>query len=171
MNESEFLNETLADEIKSENSRTAAARQAKKMGLVYAGFGRYLDSKGKVSYVVHDGKLVPYKGIEGVQKMYDKADNAATDEKYKELKSKADEHSRVYKTREKEDQKIFRSSRETYRRSTSLLTSYIHRICLTIRNQMLSTNTRTIFTIQSIVIYTKDMTKEQMQRKTATLQV
>lgn len=121
MNESEFLNETLADEIKSENSRTAAARQAKKMGLVYAGFGRYLDSKGKVSYVVHDGKLVPYKGIEGVQKMYDKADNAATDEKYKELKSKADEHSRVYKSREKEDQKILRSkSRDIQKVNKSL---------------------------------------------------
>lgn len=117
----EVLNETLADEVKSENPRTAAARQAKAMGLTYAGFGRYLDSKGNVSHVVHDGRLVPFKGIEGVQKMYDKADNAATDEKYKELKAKADEHSKVYKTRQKEDEKILRSkSRDVKKVNKSL---------------------------------------------------
>lgn len=105
---SDYITETLADEIKSE-AKNSAARQAKKMGLTYAGFGRYLDSKGKVAYVVHDGKLVPYKGVEGVQKMYDKAENASTDEKYKQLKAQADIHSKIHKTRQREDIKILRS--------------------------------------------------------------
>lgn len=110
MNYGEYLNETLADEVKSENNRTAAARQAKQMGLVYAGFGRYLDAKGKVSYVVQDGKLVPYKGLEDVQKMYNKAQTTTGNpEKTKLLKTQADTQSTVYKTREKEDAKILKT--------------------------------------------------------------
>jgi hypothetical protein len=106
----EYLNETLADEVKSENTRSGAARQAKKMGLVYAGFGRYLDAKGRVAYVVQDGKLVPYKGLEDVQKMYDKAQTTTGNpEKTKLLKTQADTQSKVYKTREKEDAKILKT--------------------------------------------------------------
>lgn len=110
MRNEEFLNETLADEIKSENPRTQAARDAKKMGLIYGGFGRYLDSKGNVAYTVHDGKLVPFKGLEDVQKMYDKAVSATGNpEKTKQLRTQADTQSAVLKSRQALDQKILRS--------------------------------------------------------------
>lgn len=103
------LDENLAAEVKSENRRTGPARQAKQMGLTYAGFGRYLDAKGKVAYVVQDGKLVPYKGMEDIQKMYDKAENATTDEKYQQIKAQADTHSKIYRAQEKEDSRLIKS--------------------------------------------------------------
>lgn len=124
----ERLDETLADEIKSENNKTAAARQAKKMGLTYAGFGRYLDAKGQVSYVVQNGQLVPFKGLEDVQKMYDKAENASNPEKYKQLKSQADEHSKTYKTRQKEDDKLIRNKAKEFKKTNRELNKYFAQI-------------------------------------------
>lgn len=67
----EFLSESLAAEIKSE-PKTAASRQAKQLGLVYAGFGRYADKKGNIAYLVHDDKLVPYKRRDDLSSMYSK---------------------------------------------------------------------------------------------------
>lgn len=125
IDQSEYLNETLADEVKSENNRTAAARQAKKMGLVYAGFGRYLDAKGSVAYVVQDGKLVPYKGLQDVQKMYDKVQTSANPEKTAQLRQQADTQSAIYKNRQKEDDKILRvKAREVKKTNTALLKAF-----------------------------------------------
>lgn len=116
------LTETLADELKSENPRTEAARQAKKMGLTYGGFGRYLDSKGNVTYTVHNGKLVPFKGLEDVQKMYDKAQSSTGNpEKSKELQKQADTQGNVLKTRQNLDQKILRSKNQEAVRTNNKL--------------------------------------------------
>lgn len=55
---SEYLEESLADEVKSE-PKTKAAKQARQMGLTYMGFGRYADKTGKVAYLVHNDQLFP----------------------------------------------------------------------------------------------------------------
>jgi hypothetical protein len=68
-----MLNESLVKAIKSE-PKTAAAQQAKKMGLTYVGFGRYADKTGNVAYIVQDEKLIPFKKDEDIQKMFSKAD-------------------------------------------------------------------------------------------------
>lgn len=70
-----MLNESLVKAIKSE-PKTAAAQQAKKMGLTYVGFGRYADKTGNVAYIVQDEKLIPFKKDEDIQGMFSKADEA-----------------------------------------------------------------------------------------------
>jgi hypothetical protein len=65
----DFLAESLAAEIKSE-PKTAAAKEARKMGLNYMGFGRYADSKGQIAYIVDNDRLVPYKSRDEVDNMY-----------------------------------------------------------------------------------------------------
>lgn len=67
----EFISESLAAEIKNE-PKTAAAKQAKQLGLTYAGFGRYADRNGNIAYLVHDDKLVPYKRRDDLSSMYSK---------------------------------------------------------------------------------------------------
>lgn len=99
-----YIEESLAAEVKNE-PKSQAAQQARKMGLTYAGFGRYLDSKGKVAYVVEKGKLVPYKGAEDVEKMYDKAFSMDDPIKSRELEKQADVHSKIRSTIEKQDTK------------------------------------------------------------------
>ena len=68
----EYLEESLALQAKAE-PKSAAAKEARKMGLSYMGFGRYADKEGKLSYVVHDDRLVPYKSEDDVDSMYYKA--------------------------------------------------------------------------------------------------
>jgi len=68
----DHLTESLASEVKREPS-TDAATQAKKLGLKYMGFGRYSGKDGKVSYIVHNDKLTPYKGADVLQKDFAKA--------------------------------------------------------------------------------------------------
>jgi len=68
----EYLDESLALQAKSE-PKTAAAKEARKMGLTYMGFGRYADRKGKLAYLVHDDRLVPYKSEQDVDDMHYKA--------------------------------------------------------------------------------------------------
>lgn len=65
------IDESLANLVKNE-PKTKAARQAKKLGLRYMGFGRYAGRDGKISYVVSNktGDLIPYKSAEDHQKMY-----------------------------------------------------------------------------------------------------
>lgn len=65
----EFLSETLATEIKTE-PKSATAMQAQKLGLTYMGFGRYADNKGRITYIVDKGRLVPYKSPQEMQDMY-----------------------------------------------------------------------------------------------------
>lgn len=101
----EYLEESLAAEIKSE-PKSAAARQARKMGLTYVGFGRYTDNKGRVAYIVHDGRLVPFRGQEEVGRMYDKATMTTDLKKSNEISKQADSHAIAINNRHKEDQKI-----------------------------------------------------------------
>lgn len=65
----EYLEESLAAEIKSE-PKTAAAKEARKLGLTYMGFGRYANSKGEISYLVDNDRLVPYKSRDEIDSMY-----------------------------------------------------------------------------------------------------
>jgi hypothetical protein len=68
----DHLTESLASEVKRE-PKTDAAVQAKKLGLKYMGFGRYSGKDGKVSYIVHNDKLTPFKGADVLQKDFAKA--------------------------------------------------------------------------------------------------
>ena len=104
----DFLTETLAAEIKAE-PRSAAARQAKKMGLTYVGFGRYTDKKGKVAYIVDDDKLVPYKGKE-ISKLYDKS--FFEDEKGGEASKQLNQLSKVQRKRNTEDNRILKTKKK-----------------------------------------------------------
>lgn len=115
----EFLAESLAAEVKSE-PKTAASKEARKLGLTYMGFGRYADRKGKLAYVVHDDKLVPYKSAYDLDDMYYKAKSVPAakptskkslaanqkPDKATQLKQEYDFHSSVYKNRQKQDNKI-----------------------------------------------------------------
>lgn len=67
-----ILKENLAREVKSE-PKTKAATQARKMGLRYIGFGRYIDKSGKQSYFVKNDQLVPFKKEEDIYKEFQKA--------------------------------------------------------------------------------------------------
>lgn len=104
----EYLEESLAAEVKSE-PKTNASRQARKMGLTYVGFGRYADNKGRVAYTVDNDRLVPFKRNEELQKMYAKADMAANDDKSREYASQADQFAKIRNKRSKEDRKILSS--------------------------------------------------------------
>lgn len=101
----EYLEESLAAEIKTE-PKSAASKQARKMGLTYVGFGRYADNKGRVAYIVDNDRLVPFKGQEEVGKMFDKASSTNNDEKSKELFKQADQHYKTNNKRSREDRKI-----------------------------------------------------------------
>lgn len=117
----EFLAESLAAEIKSE-PKTAASKEARKLGLTYMGFGRYADSKGKLAYIVHDDRLVPYKSRDDVDDMYYKSSSAAPKQttakkslsvnqkpdKNAQLKKDADTYNSILKKREREDSEILR---------------------------------------------------------------
>lgn len=65
----EYLEESLAAEVKSE-PKTAAAKEARKLGLTYIGFGRYANSKGEIAYLVDNDKLIPYKSRDEIDSMY-----------------------------------------------------------------------------------------------------
>lgn len=101
----EYLEESLAAEIKSE-PKSAASSQARKMGLTYVGFGRYADNKGRVAYVVDNDRLVPFKGQQDAAKLYDKAGTVNNPEKSREMLSQANQISKTYNKRSKEDRKI-----------------------------------------------------------------
>ena len=101
----EYLEESLAAEVKTE-PKTMAAKQARKMGLTYMGFGRYADSKGQVAYTVIKDRLVPYKREEHIERLYDKADMTNNDEKANEYFKQADELGKTRKIRAKEDKNI-----------------------------------------------------------------
>jgi hypothetical protein len=76
------LSESLTNLLKAE-PKTAAAQEAKKLGLKYMGFGRYADKTGKLAYMVVKDKLVPYKKNDELQKMFTKADTEAERERLK----------------------------------------------------------------------------------------
>lgn len=120
---SEYLEESLAAEVKSE-PKTAAAKQARKMGLLYVGFGRYADNKGRVAYIVDNDRLVPFKGQEEVGKMFDKASSVNNDEKSKELFNQADQYYKINNKRSKEDRKIFKEKDKEVIKTANQLGSF-----------------------------------------------
>lgn len=119
----EYLEENLALQAKSE-PKSAAAREARKLGLTYMGFGRYADRKGKLAYLVHDNRLVPYKSQDDVDSMAYKAHIALTNapsvkknispsakgklSKAQLLKKDADFYNDVNFKRSKEDARILK---------------------------------------------------------------
>ena len=123
----EYLTETLANEIKTEPV-SIASKEAKKMGLTYVGFGRYSDAKGKVAYVVQDGRLVPFKGMADVQSMYAKASTMPNPQKSQETYATAETFGQVYKNRQKEDKKIFRVKEKEILQTDKELNKYYSKI-------------------------------------------
>jgi hypothetical protein len=119
----EYLSESLAAEIKTE-PKTAAAKEARKLGLTYMGFGRYADRKGQVAYVVDGDKLVPYKSRDDIDTMHYKAstglatkskkipaktkDGKLVPDKNELLKKEAGFYNTVMNKRQKEDKKIIK---------------------------------------------------------------
>ena len=119
----EYLEENLALQVKSE-PKSAAAREARKMGLTYMGFGRYADRKGRLAYIVHNDRLVPYKSEDDVTDMYGKAISAQANEpvakkniapgtkvgpsKSEIMRKEADFHNKVLRSRSSEDRKIMK---------------------------------------------------------------
>lgn len=130
----EFLGESLAAEVKSEPS-SAAAAQARKMGLQYVGFGRYADSKGQVAYVVDKERLVPYKKREEIHGMYQKIHSMppapspkpgqkAGVDKMAILNKQADQYNSTFKKRSREDKKIFNQKDKEALQANKILNSY-----------------------------------------------
>lgn len=74
----EFLEESLVGELTTEDDpRSPTAKEARKMGLSYAGFGRYADNTGAITYVVNNNKLIPFRGAEDVTKLRSKGSEVA----------------------------------------------------------------------------------------------
>lgn len=119
----EFLEESLAAEVKSE-LKSAASAQARKMGLTYVGFGRYADNKGNVSYIVDNDRLVPFKGQGEMNKMYDKVFSINDQSKYKEASSQADQFSKVHTKRSNEDKKILKQKEKDVVKTAKQLYSF-----------------------------------------------
>lgn len=108
-----ILDENLASIVKSE-PKSKASREAKRLGLKYMGFGRYANKEGKISYIVDQktDKLVPFKGREHLQKVYDQSfelkskNEPKSFEKVNALDQQAKELSSLYSQRHREDKKI-----------------------------------------------------------------
>lgn len=119
---SEYLDESLALQAKSE-PKSAAAKEARRMGLTYMGFGRYADRKGKLAYIVHDDRLIPYKSRDDVDSMQYKANVAMANEpvakknvspsaqpsKANNIKQQANFYDQVLNKRSNEDSKILKN--------------------------------------------------------------
>lgn len=124
----EYLEESLVAQAKSD-PKSAAAKEARKLGLTYMGFGRYADKKGKLAYIVHNDKLVPYKSPDDIEDMYFKSAIARENEsvskkkpmaakggkkapekpgKAETLRKEADLYNKASRTRRKEDSKILK---------------------------------------------------------------
>lgn len=117
----EYLAESLAAEVKTE-PKTAASREARKLGLTYMGFGRYADNTGKIAYLVHDDRLVPYKDRGQVNAMNYNAAAAAAKaptmkkslsasqkmDKTSQSKQEAEFYNTVLNKRDKEDSNILK---------------------------------------------------------------
>lgn len=112
----EYLDENLALELKRE-PKSAAAQQARKMGLTYAGFGRYLDRDGNVAYVVEKGKLIPYARYSDAEDLYGKAE----DEEEKEYFTKSKKKAVGKKTQEQPKSKLLtKKAHDTYKRAEKI---------------------------------------------------
>lgn len=103
----EFLVENLVGHVQSE-PKSKAARQAKKLGLKYFGFGRYGDHEGKVSYVVQNDKLVPFATGKNLNKMLSKSFEA----KDANTKTLATQSVSIMKNRYREDEKLIKQDQK-----------------------------------------------------------
>lgn len=101
-----FLAESLAAEIKSE-PKSAAAKEARRLGLNYMGFGRYADNQGKIAYIVDNDRLVPFKSSKDISSMYSKSLAAPTQEKEK-TNTDVKFYNDALNRRTKEDDRILR---------------------------------------------------------------
>lgn len=103
----EFIAESLAAEVKSE-PKSNAAKEARRLGLTYVGFGRYADNKGQVAYLVDKDRLVPFKGREEVQNMQSKVAVSGQQNPVKNVAAKKEVnfYNGVLNKRENEDIKI-----------------------------------------------------------------
>jgi hypothetical protein len=136
----EFLAESLAAEVKSEPT-SAAAKEARKLGLTYMGFGRYADNKEQIAYLVDNDRLVPYKRREDVQAMQSKvtAANAMPapkkpvqsktgvqkPDKNEQARKEANFYNTVLNKRDREDSKILKQKdKETQVLNNALYQSY-----------------------------------------------
>jgi hypothetical protein len=124
----DYLSESLAAEVKSE-PKSGASREARKLGLIYMGFGRYADSKGKVSYIVDNDRLVPYKGREEVQSMYSKSITPSAQMKDVKGKAKPNEaafYNTTLNKRDREDKKLIKQkSKEAQAVNNQLYKFYV----------------------------------------------
>lgn len=122
----DFLEESLALQAKSE-PKSAAASEARKMGLTYMGFGRYADRKGNLAYIVHDDRLVPYKSQDDLDDMHYKTYTSKVDDlvtkksamplakgaksvpsKSESMRKELDFYTNVFGKRNNEDRKIIK---------------------------------------------------------------
>lgn len=109
----EFISESLADEVKSE-PKSNAAKEARRLGLTYMGFGRYADSKGRIAYLVDNGRLVPYKSRDEVQSMYSKNNNDSME--YADILNKREsEDTNIIAQKSKEIQTLNKSLYKFYK--------------------------------------------------------
>jgi hypothetical protein len=108
-----FISESLADEVKIE-PKSNAAKEARRLGLTYMGFGRYADSKGKVAYIVDQDRLIPYKGRDEVQSMYSK-DSASSIAYASVLNNRDKEDSKIIKQKSKDTQALNRALYKFYK--------------------------------------------------------
>lgn len=108
-NFNDFLEESLALQAKSE-PKSAAASEARRMGLTYMGFGRYADRKGKLAYIVHDDRLVPYKSEDDIDDMYYKSytSGSKVSDKTETIRKEADFYQNVSIKRGNKDRKIIK---------------------------------------------------------------
>lgn len=107
---SEFLKESLADEVKSE-PKTKASAEARRMGLTYMGFGRYADKTGKAAYIVHNDALFPIEHTNLTSKMYAQTKND-NPEKAKAASDQMKTAINVSLNRGREDQKIVKQKNQ-----------------------------------------------------------
>lgn len=103
----EFIIENLVGHVKSE-PKSKAARQAKRLGLKYFGFGRYGDHEGKVSYVVQDDKLVPFASGKDLNKKLSKS----FEDKDANTKILAAQSISTVKKRRKADEEIIKQDQQ-----------------------------------------------------------
>jgi len=115
----EYINETLATEIKTE-PKSAAAKEARRLGLTYMGFGRYADNKGRIAYIVDNERLVPYKRPEEMEAMYSKSMSQSLSPS-KQTKGKPNDtidaynfHAYAQARRNTEDEKILRQKSKEF---------------------------------------------------------
>lgn len=100
----QYITESLAAKIKEE-PKSKVSEQAKKLGLKYLGFGRYGDKSGKVAYIVHNDKLVPFKSAEKAYSEIDKTTNKKDPKAKQKAQATLDAHLQV----KEQDRQVYKN--------------------------------------------------------------